>query len=212
MASFSMHLAIAKLYLKNHPEENEEEFIVGTLEPDMVPSIEKGCTHYGLHAAWSNPAKYLQENGRSIENSRKRGYFLHLVTDYLFYHNLVDIDKIISKDGISKILNKQDISEQNLDEWIKNQRNDFSVLEGEIVDRYKIEDLVDKLPDKIKKVMTRAEGELKVFERDSLFDFLEDIAQIDLDKMAEELLQNPETDLIKLYEKFSSNQTKGDAR
>ena len=86
MASFSMHLAIAKLYLKDHPEENEEEFLEGILEPDTVPSIEKGRTHYGLHAAWSNPAKYLQENGKKIENSRKRGYFLHLVTDYLFYH------------------------------------------------------------------------------------------------------------------------------
>ena len=61
MASFSMHLAIAKLYLKDHPEENEEEFLEGILEPDTVPSIEKGRTHYGLHAAWSNPAKYLQE-------------------------------------------------------------------------------------------------------------------------------------------------------
>ena len=45
MASFSMHLAIAKLYLKTHPEENIDEFVKGTLEPDLVPSIEKGRTH-----------------------------------------------------------------------------------------------------------------------------------------------------------------------
>ena len=67
MASFSMHLAVAKLYLKNHPEEDVDEFVKGSIEPDLVPYNEKGRTHYGLHAAWSNPAKYLQENGRRIE-------------------------------------------------------------------------------------------------------------------------------------------------
>ena len=36
--------------------------------------------------------------------------------------------------------------------------------------------------------------------------------QIDLDKMAEELLKNPDQDLIKLYEKSSLNQTKEVAR
>ena len=202
MASYSMHLAIAKMYLKDHKEENVDEFIKGTLEPDMVPSNEKGRTHYGLHAAWSNPAKYLQENGRSIENSRKRGYFLHLVTDYLFYHKLIDIDKILNKDDLEYIANRQNndtSSKQNLDEWRKNQRNDFSVLEGEIVDRYEIQDYIDKLPENVKKVMTRVEGELKVFERESLFKFLEDIAQIDLDKLADILLQNPETDLIEIF-------------
>ena len=51
--------------------------------------------------------------------------------------------------------------------------------------------------------MTRAEGELKVFERESLFKFLEDIAKIDLDKLADILLQNPEADLIKLFEELS---------
>lgn len=60
--------------------------------------------------------------------------------------------------------------------------------------------------------MTSSEGELKVFERKSLFKFLEDMAQIDLDKMAEELLKNPDQDLIKLYEKSSLNQTKEVAR
>ena len=206
MASFSMHLAIAKLYLKTHPEEDIDEFVKGTLEPDLVPSIEKGRTHYGLHAAWSNPAKYLQENGKSIENSRKRGYFLHLVTDYLFYHKLIDIDKILNKqdleylENISKVHNAAISGEPNLDEWIINQRNDFSVLEGEIRNRYDIEKYIDFLPENIKKVMTSKEGELKVFERESLYRFLEDMSQIDLDKLSEELLKNPDADLIKLFE------------
>lgn len=190
MASFSMHLAIAKLYLQKHPEENEEEFIEGSIAPDITK--DKSVTHYGKDAAWSNPAKYLQANDRKIENSYKRGYFLHLITDFLFYHKLVDIE-----DVAARAIKDESVK----DKWIKNQRNDFSILEGEIRERYDIEKYIDRLPDNIRKVMTRAEGELKVFERESLFKFLEDMAQIDLDKMAEELLKNPEADLIKVYNK-----------
>ena len=57
-------------------------------------------------------------------------------------------------------------------------------------------------------MITREEGELQLFEKESLFRFLEDMAQIDLDKMAEILLKNPDTDLIELYEKY----VKGDER
>ena len=216
MASFSMHLAVAKLYLKTHPEEDVDEFVKGSIEPDLVPYNEKGRTHYGLHAAWSNPAKYLQENGRSIENSRKRGYFLHLITDYLFYHVLTNINDIVTKQDLEEVATKHNVDEviarPNIDEWRKNQRNDFSILEGEIEDKYEIQDYIDKLPENVKKVMTRAEGELKIFERDSLFKFLEDMAQIDLDKLAEELLNNPEADLINLYNKYCLNEKSAEAR
>ena len=51
--------------------------------------------------------------------------------------------------------------------------------------------------------MKSIKGELKVFERDSLFKFLEDIAKIDLDKIAEYLLKNPEIDLIELFENLT---------
>ena len=210
MASFSMHLAIAKLYLDRHTEEDEYEFVRGSIEPDLAPFIEKGRTHYGLHAAWSNPAKYLQENGKSIENSRKRGYFLHLVTDYLFYHKLIDIDKILNKQDLEYLENMSKehnaaISEgTDLDEWIKNQRNDFSVLEGEIRNRYDIEKYIDFLPEKIKKDMTSKEGELKIFERESLYNLLEDISKIDLIKMKDELLKNPDADLIELSKEIIS--------
>ena len=216
MASFAMHLAIAKLYLKTHLEEDEDKFVQGSIEPDLAPYNEKGRTHYGVHAAWSNPAKYLQKNGRNINNSFKRGYFLHLVTDYFFYHVLINIDEVVTKQDLADVSTKQNVDEvvsrQNIAEWRKNQRNDFSILEGEIEDKYEIQDYIDKLPENVKKVMTRAEGELKIFERDSLFKFLEDMAQIDLDKLAEELLNNPEADLINLYNKYCLNEKSAEAR
>ena len=137
MASFSMHLAIAKLYLKTHPEEDIEEFINGTLAPDLTN--DKSATHYGRHSGWANPAKYLLSNGNDIENSFKKAYFLHLITDYLFYHKLIDIDEYLDKLGV--------------EEWRRRHRTDFDILEDEIKKKYELEDLVKKLPDHIKKHM-----------------------------------------------------------
>ena len=188
MASFSMHLAIAKLYLNTHKEEDIEEFIKGTLAPDLTD--DKSATHYGRHAAWANPANYLQSNGNDIENSFKKAYFLHLITDYLFYHKLIDVDDYLEKLGV--------------DEWRRRHRTDFDILEDEIKKKYEIEDMVEKLPDHIKKHMTKAQGELTIFERESLYNLLEDISKIDLIKMKEELLKNPDADLIKLLEEIIS--------
>ena len=188
MASFSMHLAIAKLYLEIHPEEDIDEFIKGTLAPDLTN--DKSVSHYGKHSAWSNPAKYLQSNENDTENSFKKAYFLHLITDYLFYHKLIDIDDYLEKLGV--------------DEWRRRHRTDFDILEDEIKKKYGIEDMVEKLPDHIKKHMTKTQGELTIFERNSLFEFFEDISKIDLIKMKDELLKNPEADLIKLSEKIIS--------
>lgn len=208
MASFSMHLSIAKLYLDRHTEEDEYEFVRGSIEPDLAPFLEKGRTHYGLHAAWANPAKYLQENGKSLENSFKRGYFLHLLTDYLFYHLLINIDEILNIQDVKETIDLQNLDEKAkhlLDEWIKNQRNDFSVLEGEIRNRYDIEDYIKTLPENIRKVMTSIDGDLKVFKREEVFVFLENMGKINIDKIAEDLIKNPGQDLIELYRNVLNN-------
>lgn len=191
MASYVMHLAIAEEYLKKHPEENKEEFIEGTIAPDQT--TDKSLTHYGKHAAWSSPYKYLLENGKSIENGFKRGYFLHLITDYLFYHKLINIDQVLEELG--------------MDEWIKRQRNDFCVINDEIIEKYDL-----TIPEIIKGQMTSKEGEMMIFDKTALYNFLEELADTNLDKMAEELLKNQETDLIKIFEKVNQKEKEEEER
>ena len=82
MAGYVVHLAVAEEYLKSHPEEQYEEFIQGVIFPDSVTP--KSITHYGKSSAYTNLGEFLKEN--DINNSYKRGYFLHLLTDYLFYN------------------------------------------------------------------------------------------------------------------------------
>ena len=53
MPGFVIHLAVAKEYMQKHKDEikNEEEFMRGILEPDLISdlnkNISKGKTHYG---------------------------------------------------------------------------------------------------------------------------------------------------------------------
>lgn len=84
MAGYVIHLAVAEEYLRNHKQtENYEEFIEGIIFPDSVK--DKSETHYAVKSSKSNLDKFLKD--KKIDNSFNRGYFLHLLTDYLFYNH-----------------------------------------------------------------------------------------------------------------------------
>jgi len=92
MASPAMHLAIAKKYIEKHSKINYKEFIKGTLYPDATKdSIE---LHYPKSSAISEFAISVYDKVNLYEfltkhpylNDFELGYFLHLVTDYLFFH------------------------------------------------------------------------------------------------------------------------------
>ena len=182
MTSFVMHLAIAKLYLGRHIEETEEEFIEGTISPDLTD--DKPASHFGKHCAWADPGKYLIQKGDRLVGSFERAYFLHLLTDYLFYHQVVNIEECLATLGI--------------EEWIRRQRNDFSVLNDEIVQNYDLKNI----PDAIKGQMTSKDGELEIFDRKKIADFIQEVSQVDIDEIAKKILENPESDLVDTFEKY----------
>lgn len=96
MASLAMHLAIAKKYLEKHNNLNYREFIKGTFYPDAEANSIK--LHYPKNSIMSkfaigvydkvNLYAFLIEH--STLNDFELGYFLHLVTDYLFFHECFD--------------------------------------------------------------------------------------------------------------------------
>lgn len=85
MAGFVIHLAIAQEHLKKskRKEENEEQFIFGSVQPDFI--MPKTASHYGATPEYTDLKKFLKNN--DIESSIDRGRFLHLITDYLFYNH-----------------------------------------------------------------------------------------------------------------------------
>lgn len=91
MACASIHLAIAKEYIKRHSGLNKEQVFAGTLYPDSVEDDTK--THYTLQNRGMDILSHVQgkvdlyaflkENEPLDDFSL--GWFLHLVTDYLFF-------------------------------------------------------------------------------------------------------------------------------
>ena len=105
MASFVIHLAIAKEYLEKHKENNPIDFEEGNIAPDLA--TDKILAHYGPITAKPSLYRYLQEN--PVDNSYNRGYFLHLATDYLFYNNFViDTYQLKVPEKIKKYMNSQE--------------------------------------------------------------------------------------------------------
>ena len=76
MPCLAMHLAVAKKYLEKHPEENKEEFILGTIAPDInMPDINKyikGVTddknshHFGLNFKTDNIIEYMKKKVEKV--------------------------------------------------------------------------------------------------------------------------------------------------
>ncbi len=160
MPGYVIHLAVAEEYLKNHKNKKEEydEFIEGVIFPDSVK--DKSETHYGAKSSVSNLYDFLNEN--AIDNSFKRGYFLHLLTDYLFYNRYVD-------------------------RMSKDMYNDYDILNGMLIEKYNV-----VLPEKVKDSVFFKEGNLVILSMDLITKMIEDISQMDLDEIAEDVNNNPQ--------------------
>lgn len=91
MACATIHLAIAKKYLESHKELNYEKVIAGTLYPDAEKNNDK--SHYtNMNRNDDNIShvrnkvnlySFLKEH-ENLDNF-ELGWFLHLITDYLFF-------------------------------------------------------------------------------------------------------------------------------
>lgn len=161
MPGYVIHLSVAEQYLKKHPnkKENYEEFIEGVIFPDSCEDKEK--THYGKGSSRTNLYKFLQEN--EISTSFKRGYFLHLLTDYLFYNRYIDT---FSKDIY----------------------NDYDILNRMLINKYDV-----KVPKKVEKyVLFKESSELKILNKELVELFINEISELDLDDVKKQVEKNPE--------------------
>ena len=85
MPGYVVHIAIAQEYLKKHNMKYSKDFIMGSVAPDFTN--DKSKTHYGKSPAYTNLKNFLLKN--NIDTDYKKGLFLHLVTDYLFYNKYI---------------------------------------------------------------------------------------------------------------------------
>lgn len=99
-----------------------------------------------------------------IDTSFNRGYFLHLLTDYLFYNRYIEY-------------------------WSTDIYTDYDLLNPYLLKKYHVE-----LPTRIKKyVYTDVEGKsLKILSKEVVDKFIKDLSNLNLEKIKEEIVTNPE--------------------
>ncbi len=93
MPSLDIHIAIARKYLQMYSDVKDvTSFIKGTLAPDLA--VNRSASHYAITIQGPvttlkilnnkvDLKAYLQD--KSVANDYEKGYFLHLLTDYLFF-------------------------------------------------------------------------------------------------------------------------------
>lgn len=150
MANYTIHIAIAKEYLKRHKGYNEEEFIKGTIYPDMVQ--DKRQTHFGKNSESCNLKEFLSKY--SIKDSYNAGWLLHLIVDTEFYHSY---------------FNDWDSNPNNNIELLY---QDYDIINSELIEKYNI-----VLPEDIKHICKFKKGELTYIKRETLFKFIEEISK-----------------------------------
>lgn len=159
MAGYVIHLAIAEEYLKKHKDvkEDYDEFIKGVIYPDSV--TDKSLTHYGIKSSKVILKDFLQDN--EINNSYMRGYFLHLITDYLFYNKY-------------------------LEEFTKDIYNDYDILNKKLIEKYNV-----VLPENIQNNVFYEDGETKILTMELAIKIIDEISDLNLNAVEKEIRKNP---------------------
>lgn len=158
MAGYVIHLAIAEEYLKKHKDvkEDYDEFIKGVIYPDSV--TDKSLTHYGIKSSKVILKDFLQDN--EINNSYMRGYFLHLITDYLFYNKY-------------------------LEKFTKDIYNDYDILNKRLIEKYNV-----VLPENIQNNVFYEDGETKILIMELAIKIIDEISDLNLNAVEKEIREN----------------------
>lgn len=158
MAGYVIHLAIAEEYIKKHKNQIKDynKFIEGVISPDGVQ--DKSTTHYGEKSSKVKLKDFLKEH--RVDTCFEKGYFLHLVTDYLFYNKFLEY-------------------------FSKEIYNDYDMSNKYLIDKYKV-----NLPKNIRNRVFYKEGHTKLFTLESISKFIEKTAQYDIEFIKEEVLKD----------------------
>lgn len=157
MAGYVIHLAVAKEYMRNFKVKDEEEFLKGTIAPDLLSTDTKKITHYSeTMSSGVDLSKFLKAN--TLHTSYIQGYFLHLIVDYLFYNKYFTVrSKEIYNDY--DILNEELIKMYNIEvpEEVKDKAL-FKSGELKVLDREKVYKLINEIS---RKSLTEYKKEIK---------------------------------------------------
>lgn len=158
MPGFVIHLATAKEYMRKHSRaiKNENEFFKGVIAPDLTTKENKVVTHYGNNSAEVSLRRYLKD--KTIESDFDKGYFLHLVTDYIFYNKIL-------------ICSSKDIY------------NDYDILNKYLIEKYSV-----VIPKEVEEFIFFKSGKAKILDLDMAEKTIDISSNILLENIKNEIL------------------------
>ena len=139
MASSIIHLAIAKKVLENITVDNEKDYYLGSIAPDISKQIghDKEEAHFQKNSKKEIPNLnlFIKRYPFFKYNSFDLGYFIHLYTDKLWHEEF--LQKIRTKKAIQLL---DGTTFEGTNEEIKNMiYSDYTNLNTKIIDEYNLD-------------------------------------------------------------------------
>ena len=188
MPCLAVHLAVAKKYLDIHPEENKEEFILGSIAPDInLENInnyingvteDKNSHHFGENYNTDDAIEYMKKKvnfhsffeNNDLSTSFLRAYFLHLICDYLFFGEYITSDQI---KGLSFI----EVRDKGY--------ADYNRITPLLIKKYDLE-----IPEIIKDMISGfSAGEFEIINEENVYKFIDEMASLDIFSFMNDILK-----------------------
>lgn len=154
MPGYVIHIVVAQEYCKKNNIKNYKKVIEGTIHPDFAN--DKSQTHYGKSPAYTNLLEFLKHN--EINNEFNKGFFLHLITDYLFYNKY-----------LTKLVKPQIY-------------NDYDFLNKQLIEKYKV-----ILPESVKDKVFFKEGLPKIINLEMVDNIINEVSNLNLEEVITEI-------------------------
>lgn len=180
MPGIHIHLAIAKEYIKHHPEiKSQEAFFEGSIAPDF--NEDKKKSHYTKDTSNKDLINYLNNKVHvypflqetNIKTDYNKGVFLHLITDKLFF---------------TEFLDKEYLKSATYSEYINDLYYSYECTNPVIIKHYKLpmqkyEKRIEENINKMKKVRGIVEKEKNnILETNKLIEFINEMSLINLEE------------------------------
>ena len=190
MACLAMHMSCAYQYLKHNSSEETEDFIKGTIAPDL--SNNKLLSHFGCEEEAKTVKQMLTykidivkaAKNIKLNCSYNKAYFLHLLCDDLFYNFIYSPN--FEEIGIDKI--KQYLY------------NDYDTTTFYLINKYKI-----NLPKEVCAIAKMREGESKILPHKVADLFINHISKINLLDAHNQIIKNVEDFRHKFLSQLKQN-------
>lgn len=157
MPGYVIHIAVAQEYLKKSKLPYSIDFIKGTIAPDLTNN--KKDTHYGKLPRYTNLNEFLTKN--ELNNDYMKGYFLHLITDYLFYNYYLE---------------KTDREQLH---------SDYDCLNKKIMDKYNV-----ILVDEVKQKVFFKNDKPVILSEELVYKVIDEVSELNLEQVKQEVLNN----------------------